>query len=205
MLLSKYPLDGRGALYEQLARVLKQAIVEGHFHPGERLPATRALAEVLHLSRNTVLTAYEILRAEQLTVCSERSATKVADIALPAGFTEPLAAARPQSRYAARLRKLGTNTLGRVREGLRYDLHCDPPFGSDLMRSWSRKLAAAARVAGPRYPDAQGYPPLRSAIADYLARRRGVVCSEGDILIVGGTQQAITIALRAVVDEGDTV
>jgi GntR family transcriptional regulator/MocR family aminotransferase len=149
MLLSKYPLDGRGALYEQLARVLKRAIVDGHFHPGERLPATRTLAETLGLSRNTVLTAYEILRAEQLTVSSERSGTKVADISLPPGFTAPPAAVPPQSRYAARLRKLGANTLGRIREGLRYDLHCDPPFGVDMMRSWSRKLAAAARVAGP--------------------------------------------------------
>lgn len=205
MLLSKYPLDGRGALYEQLARVLKRAIVEGHFHPGERLPATRVLAEVLNLSRNTVLTAYDILRAEQLTVSSERSGTKVADLSLPPSFKSHPAAAPPQSRYAARLRKLGSNTLGRVREGLLYDLHCDPPFGMDMMRSWSRKLAAAARVAGPRYPDSQGFPPLRMAIADYLARRRGVMCAESDILVVGGTQQAITIAARAVLDEGDTV
>ncbi|HEV2442997.1 MAG TPA: PLP-dependent aminotransferase family protein [Steroidobacteraceae bacterium] len=205
MLLAKFPLDGRGALYEQLARVLKRAIVEGHFRPGERLPATRALADVLNLSRNTVLTAYEILRAEQLTTSSERSGTKVADISLPPGFTTPPAAAPPQSRYAARLRKLGPSTLGRLREGLRYDLHCDPPFGIDMMRSWSRKLAAASRVAGPRYPDSQGFPPLRVAIADYLARRRGVMCAESDILIVGGTQQAVTIAMRAVLDEGDTV
>jgi GntR family transcriptional regulator/MocR family aminotransferase len=205
MLLSKYPLDGRGALYEQLARVLKQAIVEGHFPPGERLPATRALAEALHLSRNTVTTAYEILRAEQLTVSSERSGTKVADISLPPGFASPPSATPPQSRYAARLRKLGTGTLGRLREALRYDLHADPPFGLDMARSWSRKLAAAARVAGPRYPDPRGFPPLRVAIADYLARRRGVVCAENDILVVSGTQQAITVAARAVLDEGDTV
>lgn len=205
MLLAKFPLDGRGALYEQLARVLKRAIVEGHFHPGERLPATRDLARKLNLSRNTVLTAYEILRAEQLTVSSERSGTKVADITLPPGFTSPPVETPPQSRYAARLRKLGTNTLGRLRDGLRYDLHCDPPFGIDMMRSWSRKLTAAARVAGPRYPDSQGFPPLRAAVADYLARRRGVVCSESDILIVSGTQQAMTIAMRAVLDEGDTV
>jgi GntR family transcriptional regulator/MocR family aminotransferase len=205
MLLAKFPLDGRGALYEQLARVLKRAIVEGHFHPGERLPATRDLARKLNLSRNTVLTAYEILRAEQLTVSSERSGTKVADITLPPGFTSPPVETPPQSRYAARLRNLGSNTLGRLREGLRYDLHCDPPFGIDMMRSWSRKLTAAARVAGPRYPDSQGFLPLRAAVADYLARRRGVVCSESDILIVNGTQQAMTIAMRAVLDEGDTV
>lgn len=205
MLLAKFPLDGRGALYEQLARVLKRAIVEGHFHPGERLPATRALAQMLNLSRNTVLTAYEILRAEQLTVSSERSGTRVAEISLPPGFTSPPVAAPPQSRYAARLRKLGTQSLGRIREDLRYNLHADPPFVGDMMRSWSRKLAAASRVAGAHYPDAQGFQPLRVAIADYLARRRGVVCADTDVLIVGGTQQAITIAARAVLDEGDTV
>lgn len=205
MLLAKFPLDGRGALYEQLARVLKRAIVEGHFRPGERLPATRTLAHTLKLSRNTVLTAYEMLRAEQLIVSNERAATQVADIPLPQGFTAPPVEVPPQSRYAARLRQLGTHTLGRLRDGLRYDLHFDPPFDKDMLRSWSRKLAAAARVAGPRYPDPQGFLPLRTAIADYLARRRGVVCSEGDILIVGGTQQAMTVVARAVLDEGDTV
>ena len=92
-----------------------------------------------------------------------------------------------------------------MREELRYNLHADPPFVSDMIRSWSRKLAAAARVAGAHYPDSQGFQPLRVAIADYLARRRGVVCAESDVLIVGGTQQAITIAARAVLDEGDTV
>ncbi len=205
MLLSKFRLDGRGALYEQLARVLKRAIVEGHFRPGERLPATRALAQQLGLSRNTVLTAYEILRAEQLTVSSERSGTKVADIDLPPGFTSPPAQVPPQSRYAARLRKLPVSPAGRVREEVRYNLQADPSFLRDMMRSWSRKLAAAARVAGAHYPDPQGFQPLRIAIADYLARRRGVVCAESDILIVGGAQQAITVAARAVLDEGDTV
>jgi GntR family transcriptional regulator / MocR family aminotransferase len=205
MLLAKFPLDGQGALYEQLARALKRAIVAGHFRPGERLPATRALSRTLGLSRNTVMTAYEILRAEQLTTGHERSGTRVADIALPSGLVLPRSEVPPQSRYAARLRTLGPTTLGRLREGLRYDLHFDPPFGMGMMRSWSRKLAAAARVAGPRYPDPRGFPPLRLAIAEYLARRRGVTCSESDVLVVGGTQQAITVALRAVLDEGDTV
>jgi GntR family transcriptional regulator / MocR family aminotransferase len=206
MLLAKFPLDGRGALYEQLARALKRAIVEGHFHPGERLPATRALAHSLNLSRNTVLTAYEILRAEQLTISNERSGTRVADISLPPGFTSPpAAAAPPQSRYAARLRRLGTHSPRQVHEDVRRNLRSEPPFVSDMMRSWSRKLAAAARVVEVQYPDSQGFQPLRIAIADYLARRRGVACAESDVLIVGGTQQAITIAARAVLDEGDTV
>lgn len=205
MLLAKFPLDGRGALYEQLARALKRAIVQGHFHPGERLPATRTMARTLGLSRNTVLTAYEILRAEQLTTSHERSVTRVADVTLLHGMATAPVCTAPQSRYSARLRKLGADTLGRVRPGLRYDLHASPPFGPDVMRSWNRKLIAAARVAVPQYPDSRGLLPLRTAIADYLARRRGVVCTEQEILIVSGTQQAITVVARALVDEGDTV
>ena len=59
-------LDGNGALYAQLARALKRAILQGELKAGAALPATRALAAELGLSRNTVLTAYEMLCAEQL-------------------------------------------------------------------------------------------------------------------------------------------
>ena len=51
--------DGNGALYAQLARALKRAILQGQLKAGAALPATRALAAELGLSRNTVLTAYE--------------------------------------------------------------------------------------------------------------------------------------------------
>ena len=206
MPLSKLRLDGTGALYEQVARALRHAILQGLFVPGERMPATRVLAQTLGVSRNTIATAYEILRADQLTVAYERSGTRVADIThLP---TRPKAqsATPAQSRFAARARQLPSITLGRIREGLPYDLHYgDPPYDPALVRSWSRRLLAAARVAGPFYPEATGFPPLRRAIVDYLARRRGITCSESDILIVGGTQQAITLTLRVLVDEGDPV
>ena len=74
-----------------------------------------------------------------------------------------------------------------------------------LFHSWRRKLAAAALRAGPTYPAAGGYLPLRRAIADYLARRRGVLCNAADILIVAGTQQALTLVERVLVDPGEQV
>ena len=206
MLLTQFPFDGQGTRYEQLARVLKRAIIEGHLSPGERLPATRTLARTLGLSRNTVLTAYDILRAEQLTVSSERAGTQVAQFTLPAGITASPKPVEPQSRYAGRLRNLGPNPLETLPGPLRYDLYYSgPAAGLDLMRSWSRKLAAAGHGSGRRYPDPMGLPALRRAIAEYLARRRGVMCTENDILIVGGTQQAAALAARAVLNEGDTV
>ena len=56
-------LDGRGPLHAQLTRALKSALAGGRLGQGSRLPPTRALARDLGLSRNTVLTAYEQLRA----------------------------------------------------------------------------------------------------------------------------------------------
>ena len=206
MLLSKFPFDGQGTLYEQLARVLKRAIVEGHFSPGERLPASRALGRMLGLSRNTVLTAYEILRAEQLTITNERSGTQVAQFKLPGGLMTAPASLAPQSRYTERVRNLGACPLGPQAGAPRYDFYYGGPWvGLDLMRAWTRKLAAAARNAAPHYPEPTGLPALRRAIAQYLARRRGVLCTADDILIVGGTQQAVTLAARAVLNEGETV
>ena len=204
--LSKLPLDGIGALYEQVARALRHAILHGHLSPGERMPATRTLAQMLGVSRNTIATAYEILRADQLTVAYERSGTRVAEMASVPTEMKRDAVTPPQSRYAARLRELRPSGLGRHRENLPYDLHYgDPPHNPALVRSWSRRLLAAARIAGPFYPDAKGFPPLRRALVEYLARRRGITCSESDVLIVGGTQQAIALSLRTLVDEGDTV
>lgn len=203
--LGDFPLDGRGKLYEQLARLLKRAIEDGQFRPGERLPATRALAQSLGLSRNTVLTAYEILRAEQLTTSLERSVTRVSDPPASSRVANPRIVALPQSRYAERLRSLPMSPTGRIRPCLLYDLHFLPPSGPDILRSWSRKLTAAARVGWPKDPDPQGFLPLRRAIVEYLARRSDVECGENEILVVGGTQQAVTIAARALLNEGDTV
>src|SRR5215472_4277498 len=102
-------LDGRGPLYGQLARALKSAVVQGHIAPGSRLPATRTLAIALGVSRNTVLGAYELLCAEQVAVARQGSGTVVADTAGSRGKDRAARSALAQSRYAARLRRLGIN------------------------------------------------------------------------------------------------
>src|SRR4051812_35951719 len=92
--------DGSGALYAQLARALKRAILQGQLKAGAALPATRALAAQLGLSRNTVLTAYETLCAEQLTVARIGSGTFVS-ASIPSGDKAPIKAQVPaQTRYA---------------------------------------------------------------------------------------------------------
>jgi GntR family transcriptional regulator/MocR family aminotransferase len=200
-------LDKTGALYDQIARAIKLEILEGRLVAGSKLPSTRTLATALGVSRKSVLQAYDLLCAEDLAVARGGSGTRVARVRIAAKISAKTRAV-PTSRYAVELRSLPPITLAgaHFRGRPKYDLlYGEPLVDSALFHSWRRKLAAAALRAGPTYPLAGGYLPLRRAIAEYLGRRRGVACDASDILVVGGTQQALTIVERVLLDSGDRV
>jgi GntR family transcriptional regulator/MocR family aminotransferase len=198
--------DGNGALYAQVARALKRAILHGELKAGTALPATRALAAELRVSRNTVLTAYEMLRAEQLATARVGSGTFVAASVAPYARPAMKAQVPAQTRYAARLRRLPALTLRRVAPRLRYDLHYgEPLINPEVVTAWRQHLARAASVSGWGYPPGAGLRVLRQAISEYLARRRGVVCHADDVVVVSGTQQAVSLLARVLVDEGTVV
>jgi len=111
-----------------------------------------------------------------------------------------------QTRYAARLRRLPVPTLRRVSPRLRYDLHYGEPWvHPPLVTAWRQQLARAAAVTAWGYPPSAGLRDLRQAISEYVARRRGVVCHADDVVVVGGTQQAVSLLARVLIDEGDLV
>lgn len=200
------PLDGNGALYAQLARALKRAILQGQLKAGAALPSTRALAVELGLSRNTVITAYEMLCAEQLTVARVGSGTVVAMSMGPVDRPPVAAQVSAQTRYAARLRDLPALKLRRAAPGVRYDLHYGEPWvDPPLATAWRRELARAVNATEWGYPPSAGLQVLRQAISEYLARRRGVVCHADDVVVVSGTQQAVSLLARVLIDEGQSV
>jgi len=54
---------GEGPTYQRLAEAIRQALARGDLSPGARLPAERTLARALSLSRTTIVSALELLRA----------------------------------------------------------------------------------------------------------------------------------------------
>lgn len=200
-----FSLDGRGPRYEQIARAVKGAVLEGRLAPESRLPSTRVLAQALGVARKSVVEAYELLAVEGLirprvgvgtVVClpTHQSLRRAPHLKIP-----------PPTRYADRLRKLPRVTLNGGAEGLRYNLQYSAPLANARMfASWARKVSAAARRVGSGYGPAIGYAPLRTAIADYLSRRRGLPCESDDVVIVSGTQQAISLTARLLLNEEDT-
>ena len=211
-------LDGEGPLHRQTYRALRGAILKGRLRPGVRLPSSRTLAKELGLSRNTVLQAFEQLVAEGYSRARAGAGTYVAD-ALPrrarsGGALKPEMVDRP-----ARLSALGQRIVNDIAPGaaswsvgrkhLRFDFRYGDPAHADLpLDTWTRLLGRRARRLSVRslaYQPPGGPEELREALADYLARARGVVCEPDQVLIVQGSQQAIDLTVRLVVDPGDTV
>ena len=217
-------LDGEGPLYQQLYRALRKAILEGALLPGARLPATRGLAREAGVSRNTALLAYEQLLDEGYVTARTGSGTFVA-ASLP---EEPAPAPRPAGGTGGRSRgpapTLAVSAQARrmlaqaprsgvswdmPRRHLAYDFRYGEPAYADLpLETWCRLLGRRARRASAvqlAYGDPAGAPELRSALAGYLRRARGVVCTPEQILVTHGSQQAIDLVGRVLIDPADRV
>jgi GntR family transcriptional regulator/MocR family aminotransferase len=73
---------------------------------------------------------------------------------------------------------------------------------------WSRLVARNTRKLPKErmaYGEPMGYAPLREAIAEYLRVARAVRCGPGQVMIVAGSQQALQLSARVLLDPGDPV
>jgi len=95
------------------------------------------------------------------------------------------------------------------RRNLPYDFRYGEPAYADLpMETWCRLLGRRARRMSKQrlaYGEPQGALELRRALRAYLERSRGVVCNEECILVTHGSQQAVDLIARVLVDPGDRV
>ena len=201
------PMDGRGPLYAQLTRALKLALARGRVGRGSRLPPSRVLAREVGVSRNTVLTAYERLRAEGYMDARIGSGSYVsAPLFAVAANDPPIGVAKPPTAFVRRSREFHDPAIlaRRPAPDIRWNFQYGLPFVNPLLTTaWARELSRAAKYTAPGYPDPQGQPALREAVCDYLARRRGVHATPDDVLIVGGTQQAVSLTARVLLEAGD--
>jgi GntR family transcriptional regulator/MocR family aminotransferase len=199
-------MDGHGARHAQLARALRAAIHDGRLRSGARLPASRDMAMQLRVSRNTVIAAYEQLRVEGYVHARVGSGTYVSEVDVARSPPVRVAPVAAPTRFVARMRAIDFRILRRSGDGIRWDMQLGEPVTDPaLFTAWRRTLARAALYADPRYPHSAGLPALREALAEYLARRRGVDTSPNEIVIVSGTQQGIGLVARVLVEERDRV
>lgn len=202
------------ALYQEF----KTQIIDGTYAAGTPLPSTRACAAERGLSRTTVSAVYEQLAAEGYIETRQGSPSRVADGAAAPGRA---AASRPVQRAAQqgageplrlavvgeRISRLVLPPIEAPSAGV-VDFVYGPLAGSDFPTlAWSKASRRAERERPGRlaYDDPRGDLGLRRALQAYLARAKGLACDIEQLLIVNGSQQAIDLCARLLVDPGDTV
>ena len=203
-------------LHRRIYLSLRRDIVDGTILPGASLPSTRRLAADLRVSRGTVVTAYEQLRAEGYLDAKLGGGTRVSgsipDLCLRA-VSEP---AQIGSRADTRQPSRRGQEIAEEFRSIPFDF---TPAGPRAFRStppaidifpvdtWSRISSRQWRRATTRdlsYGQQMGYLPLRRVIADHVRAIRGVRCTVEQVMIVAGTQQAMDFCARALLDPGDS-
>ncbi|WP_395318287.1 PLP-dependent aminotransferase family protein [Variovorax sp. UC74_104] len=208
----RLPPAGSRDLLRELHRQLRAAILDGRLQPGARLPATRALAQRLGVSRNTMLAAYDLLLGEGYLLARPGAGTYVADT-LPvsrrrAAPKRALAAGRdprlvPASVPGADLAP--TLQPQPARDDFRVGLPDVSLFPFDIWRRLSDRALRRIAHQTADYADPQGQPALREAIAGHVSFTRAVGCTADDIVVTAGAQQAFGLLARILVVPGRTV
>jgi GntR family transcriptional regulator/MocR family aminotransferase len=168
------PARARG---RSLQAALREAVRTGRLAPGTRLPSSRALATDLGVSRGLITEAYEQLTAEGYLRSGRGAGTWVGDAAR---------APRPRARDLA----------PRSPDGRADFVPGTPDLSLFPRTAWATAQRGVLTESAHQelgYPDPRGLPQLRTALAELLARRRGVVADPERIVVVSGVTQAVTL------------
>ncbi|WP_414578897.1 PLP-dependent aminotransferase family protein [Anabaena sp. CCY 9402-a] len=202
-------------LHRQIYEELRQAILSGRFTPGQKLPSTRSLAQLLGVSRATVTQSYDLLLSEGYLETIVGSGTFVCRQlpdellhAVPA--LSKLSPANSSIRLSAYGASLNDNAFLRLPEAeleisFSYGRPAFDHFPIDLWRKLISRHCHASQEVLDYTAYSLGYQPLREAIASYLSRSRAVNCSAEQIMIVGGSQQGLDLITRLLIDRGDWI
>jgi len=210
-LISLFDIDRSSphSLYKQIYSTLRSSILAGHLEPGARIPSSRQLASELHVSRNTIVQAYDQLQAEDYLESGVGQGSYIklnfADILTPVKKTTRKHRTSVSKRGQAMLDAYTPETPAGP----------PPPFAPGIpaldrfpYREWQRVMQRAGRIiscAEMNYGSTAGYLPLRKSLAAYLAISRGVKCSPEQIIMVNGVQPGLDLIARILTDPGDRV
>jgi GntR family transcriptional regulator/MocR family aminotransferase len=205
------PVDREAAapLHRQVYAGFRDAILRGDLAAGQQVPSSRALATELAISRFPVLDAYAQLLAEGYFESRVGAGTFVS-ASLPHQTTHARRPAEesPGTRRTSRRSMLfpaydpnpwrhGWGAFGVHQPALDH-------FPFDLWSKLLSRHSRSLRVHSANNLHPLGLQPFREAICSYLRTARAVRCDPSQIMVVSGSQQALDITTRVLLDPGDS-
>ncbi len=199
-------------LYRALYNEIRRLVLGGQLSAGTKLPASRAMAQELSVSRNTVTQAIEGLQADGFLTSQPGAGVFISDD-LP---LEPMKAARTGKNAIGESPEISNRAKALEKNYQdRNHLKNAKPFapGRPALEDfpfdvWARLLSRRWRMSGPQLgmqEDPAGYLPLRQHIARHLEETRAVHCTAEQVLIVSGAQQGLDLVSRVLWEEGDRI
>lgn len=205
--------DSEEPIYRQLIRHIRAQIEGGNLLPGTRLPASRDLARQLNISRISVVNAYAELRAEGYLSAHAGRGTFVAGDRDGNAAPQTTNANQVQVHHSAPEIPVAPDRSLREmlrlarRPGVINFSHGAPPvefMPVGLLKDAINTVLDRDGSKALSYEAAEGYLPLRASVRDYVSAF-GIRCTADQVLITGGTQQALDLVVQALVSEGDTL
>ncbi|MEG2286796.1 MAG: PLP-dependent aminotransferase family protein, partial [Ruthenibacterium sp.] len=206
-----------GPLYHQLYARLADDIRAGCLAAGEKLPSKRRLAEQLHISLNTVDTAYQMLVAEGYLAARPRSGFVVCRLEQPVPSAAQRAGCHGQTDAALCSREAGTApraNAGAAAADLPQTAF-DAAFGAGSAARYHFETAAIDTTLFPfktwrrlqrdllagdpsllNHGHRQGDENLRRAIATYLHEFRGAQCAAEQVVVGAGIEYLLGLLAR---------
>jgi DNA-binding transcriptional MocR family regulator len=177
-------VTGSGPLYRKLAAAVRSAIEEGTLPAGAVLPAERRLAELLSVSRATVVAAYDLLRGEALLESRQGSGTRIAaDVPVRSAVDD----GRVRGGAATTIFQRLVDGPGTVISLTRAAGTGVPAVGTALREVLDADLDALLATDGYH---AVGLPALREAIAEHFTVT-GLPTAPDQVLVTTGAHQAL--------------
>jgi GntR family transcriptional regulator / MocR family aminotransferase len=177
-----------GRVRDSVMDAVRDAVRSGRLVSGTRLPSSRALAADLGVARNTVARAYEELIAEGWLTSQHGSGTLVSQ------------------RAEQVVRSVASPPRERTPRRFDHDLRPGHPDLSSFPRAeWSRAVKRAldsAPFEAFGYADTHGRPELRHALAEYLARARGVRARPCNIVVCSGAAEGVSLIAGVLAGDG---
>lgn len=180
--------DNEVPFYVQLMTHIVSLIEQGHLVAEQKMPSSRILAESLHVSRSTVVNAYDRLIAEDILYTLPKKGVFVTQ--------KPLL----KSLMATRNSSDGGIVSNKKRHQRRRSSMCRFDSGVDTdvfpKKAWLKSMRVSWQSPDPMVLSddyVTGFPLLKEALAEYLYQLRGLSCHADQIMITAGNLDALTL------------
>ena len=207
-------LNSQSPAYQALYEAVRSEILHGRLRPGTRLPATRDLARQYGLARGTIVNAFDQLASEGYVEGTVGSGTYISRV-LPEKLLHVASRQPARSAMRGKWQTLTSEYGRRAKLFGGYENRPTRAFRANLpaldlfpIALWTKITLRCLRRVSTRHLmgcDPLGYVPLRQAVAAYLSGSRGVRCAPEQVAIVSGTQEALDLTARLLLNPGDRV